>query len=88
MQPKDLPSPSRRKATRKRVIQTILRSVLTIGCITSYLCSGHTGIYHAQRVGHSKHHGGPPEELRIADVPQFRKKQQTQHVSATKDDHS
>jgi len=62
--------------------------VLTIGCITSYLCSGHTGIYHAQRVGHSKHNGGPPEELRIADVPQFRKKQQTQHVSATKDDHS
>ena len=59
-----------------------------IGCITSYLCSGHTGIYHAQRVGHSKHHGGPPKELRIADVPQFCKKQQTQHVSATKDDHS
>ncbi|MNQ93607.1 hypothetical protein D3C85_1090850 [compost metagenome] len=26
-----------------------------ISCIASYPVSGHTGIYHAQRVGHSKH---------------------------------
>jgi len=47
-----------------------------IGCITAYLFSGHTGIYHAQRVGHSKHHkhrNTVPEELRIADLAHFRK---------------
>ena len=26
-----------------------------IACIVSYLCSGHSGIYHAQRIGSSKH---------------------------------
>ncbi|MCS4251335.1 MULTISPECIES: voltage-gated chloride channel family protein [unclassified Pseudomonas] len=26
-----------------------------IACIASYLVSGHTGIYHAQRIGHAKH---------------------------------
>lgn len=26
-----------------------------IACIASYLVSGRTGIYHAQRMGHSKH---------------------------------
>ncbi|MFC7577823.1 voltage-gated chloride channel family protein [Xanthomonas fragariae] len=26
-----------------------------LGCITAYLFSGHTGIYHAQRIGHGKH---------------------------------
>ncbi|MEN7531709.1 voltage-gated chloride channel family protein [Cupriavidus sp. DL-D2] len=47
-----------------------------IGCITAYLFSGHTGIYHAQRVGHSKHskhRSTVPEELRIADLAHFRK---------------
>jgi len=46
-----------------------------IACIASYLASGHAGIYHAQRVGHSKqrpHRRTLPEELRIADVAQFR----------------
>lgn len=45
-----------------------------IGCVTAYLFSGHTGIYHAQRVGHSKHRKhqlAVPEELRIADLAQF-----------------
>lgn len=47
-----------------------------VGCITAYLFSGHTGIYHAQRVGHSKHskhRNAVPEELRIADLAHFRK---------------
>lgn len=47
-----------------------------VGCITAYLFSGHTGIYHAQRVGHSKHgrhRGTVPEGLRIADLAHFRK---------------
>ena len=29
-----------------------------VGCVTAYLFSGHTGIYHAQRVGHGKPHRG------------------------------
>jgi H+/Cl- antiporter ClcA len=29
-----------------------------LACVVSYLFSGHTGIYHAQRIGHAKH--GPP----------------------------
>ncbi len=47
-----------------------------VGCITAYLFSGHTGIYHAQRVGHSKHskhRNTVPEELRIADLAHFRR---------------
>ncbi|MEA9980074.1 voltage-gated chloride channel protein, partial [Pseudomonas sp. RTS4] len=44
-----------------------------IACIASYLFSGHTGIYHAQRLGHSKHRRTLPEELRLADIKQFRK---------------
>lgn len=47
-----------------------------VGCITAYLFSGHTGIYHAQRVGHSKHskhRNAVPEELRISDLAHFRK---------------
>ncbi|WP_459018237.1 voltage-gated chloride channel family protein [Stenotrophomonas sp. PSU_St142] len=52
-----------------------------IGCITPYLFSGHTGIYHAQRVGHSKHskhRSTVPEELRIADLAHFRKQKNGQ----------
>lgn len=40
-----------------------------IACIVSYLCSGHTGIYRAQRVGSSKHTALEHEEgLSIAAV--------------------
>lgn len=46
-----------------------------IACIASYLVSGHTGIYHAQRVGYSMHRQALPEDLRIADIAQFRRKQ-------------
>lgn len=42
-----------------------------IACIASYLVSGHTGIYHAQRVGHSKHHRPLPEEIRLSDIKQY-----------------
>lgn len=55
-----------------------------IGCITAYLFSGHTGIYHAQRVGHSKHskhRRTVPEELRIADLAHFRKQKHAEHVN-------
>uniref|UniRef100_UPI00036DEA0F voltage-gated chloride channel family protein n=1 Tax=Pseudomonas asplenii TaxID=53407 RepID=UPI00036DEA0F len=43
-----------------------------IACIASYLVSGHTGIYNAQRVGHSKHRGDLPEDLRLGEVKQYR----------------
>lgn len=46
-----------------------------IACVTSYLVSGHTGIYQAQRVGHSKHRRSLPEELRLADIPTFKAQQ-------------
>lgn len=47
-----------------------------IGCITAYLLSGHTGIYHAQRVGRSKYRGSIPEGLRISDLARLRKEEQ------------
>lgn len=43
-----------------------------IACVLAYLCSGHTGIYRAQRVGHGKH-GEVPEGTRLADLPAWRK---------------
>ncbi|WP_240493509.1 voltage-gated chloride channel family protein [Pandoraea sp. ISTKB] len=43
-----------------------------LACVLAYLCSGHTGIYRAQRVGHSKH-GPVPEGTRLADVPAWRR---------------
>ncbi|WP_345248927.1 voltage-gated chloride channel family protein [Pigmentiphaga soli] len=52
-----------------------------IGCITAYLFSGHTGIYHAQRVGHSKHRRHRmvvPEGLRIADLAHFLRQRREQ----------
>jgi PII-like signaling protein len=44
-----------------------------IACVVSYLFSGHTGIYHAQRVGRSKHPGSTAEEgLSLAMVVKAR----------------
>jgi len=39
-----------------------------IACVVSYLFSGHTGIYRAQRVGHAKH-PPIPEDMKLAEVP-------------------
>jgi H+/Cl- antiporter ClcA len=43
-----------------------------LACVISYLFSGHTGIYRAQRVGHAKH---PllPTGMRLADMPAWRR---------------
>ncbi len=38
-----------------------------IACVISYLFSGHTGIYRAQRVGHAKHRQ-VPEGIRLGDI--------------------
>jgi H+/Cl- antiporter ClcA len=44
-----------------------------IACVISYLFSGHTGIYHAQRVGRSKHLSVETEEgLSLALVAKMR----------------
>lgn len=47
-----------------------------IGCFTAYLFSGHTGIYHAQRLEHSKNHRYvySPPDVRVADLSISRKK--------------
>jgi H+/Cl- antiporter ClcA len=37
-----------------------------IGCVTAYLFSGHTGIYHAQRVGRSKRPKAPAASAALA----------------------
>jgi H+/Cl- antiporter ClcA len=50
-----------------------------IGCVVSYLCSGHTGIYRAQRIGWGKYRtlpgsgmDGPPPGTRLADLTNWR----------------
>lgn len=42
-----------------------------IGCFTAYLFSGHTGIYHAQRLEHSKNHHYvySASQVRISELP-------------------
>ncbi|MDR0278616.1 MAG: voltage-gated chloride channel family protein [Paucimonas sp.] len=46
-----------------------------IACIASYLVSGHTGIYQAQRVGQSKHRHALPENIRLSEIRVFQGKQ-------------
>lgn len=46
-----------------------------IACVASYLFSGHTGIYHAQRLGRAKHLRHLPEDLRLSDLPAYRRRQ-------------
>lgn len=43
-----------------------------LACVVSYLFSGHTGIYRAQRVGHPKH-ALFPLGTRLADIPALRR---------------
>ncbi|OWT80297.1 MULTISPECIES: voltage-gated chloride channel family protein [unclassified Achromobacter] len=45
-----------------------------IGCATAFLFSGHTGIYHAQRIGngkHRRHRIAVPEHVRLGEVAAF-----------------
>lgn len=46
-----------------------------VACVISYLFSGHTGIYRAQRVGLSKHRH-VPEGLKLGEVPDYRRNAQ------------
>ncbi|MBV8470836.1 MAG: voltage-gated chloride channel family protein [Burkholderiaceae bacterium] len=43
-----------------------------LACVVSYLCSGHTGIYSAQRVGHAKHRHAP-EGITLSELAAYRK---------------
>jgi H+/Cl- antiporter ClcA len=43
-----------------------------IACVVSYLFSGHTGIYRAQRIGQSKHLF-LPEGIRLSEIPAIRR---------------
>lgn len=43
-----------------------------IACVVSYLFSGHTGIYRAQRIGHAKRIS-IPEGLRLSEIHAFRR---------------
>ena len=44
-----------------------------LACVVSYLFSGHTGIYKAQRIGHAKHHRHIPEGIKVGEFPLYRK---------------
>jgi H+/Cl- antiporter ClcA len=44
-----------------------------IACVVSYLFSGHTGIYRAQRIGHAKHHRHVPPDMRLGELPTYRR---------------
>jgi H+/Cl- antiporter ClcA len=44
-----------------------------LACVSSYLFSGHTGIYKAQRIGQAKHHD-VPEGLRLDEVSDFQRR--------------
>lgn len=44
-----------------------------IACVISYLFSGHTGIYKAQRVGQAKHRH-VPEGMKLGEVPAYRRR--------------
>lgn len=45
-----------------------------LACTVSYLCSGATGIYRSQRIGHAKH-GQAPEGLKLSELSAHRQAQ-------------
>ncbi len=57
-----------------------------IACVLSYLFSGHAGIYHAQRVGRSKHPSHVAEEgLSLALVAKMREAPQQDYTAGVND---
>ena len=53
-------------------------SFAAIACVVSYLFSGHSGIYNAQRVGHAKHRP-MPEGMKLGEMRAYRKKLRQKH---------
>ena len=45
--------------------------IAALACVVSYLFSGHTGIYHAQRVGRGKHRRWP-KGIRLGELKSYR----------------
>lgn len=52
-----------------------------LACVVSYLFSGHTGIYRAQRIGQAKHRHAP-EGIRLGELPAYRKAQHRAKIDA------
>lgn len=52
-----------------------------LACVTSYLFSGHTGIYKSQRIGRGKHLD-VPEGIKIGQVPDYKRQQLESSASA------
>ncbi|WP_036168684.1 voltage-gated chloride channel family protein [Massilia sp. 9096] len=52
-----------------------------LACVVSYLFSGHTGIYRAQRIGRAKHHRDLPDGLRLSELPAYRARSRTHRAS-------
>lgn len=52
-----------------------------LACVVSYLCSGHTGIYRSQRIGHPKHQH-VPEGLKLGEVAELRKQARSHSASS------
>ncbi|WP_075257367.1 voltage-gated chloride channel family protein [Herbaspirillum camelliae] len=50
-----------------------------VACVVAYLFSGHTGIYHAQRIGHSKHRP-LPEGMKISELNAYKAKLKQEHL--------
>jgi len=57
-----------------------------IACVVSYLFSGHTGIYRAQRIGHAKHHRHVPEGLKLGEFSGYRQRQKVKTDQTDKSD--
>ncbi|MBV8618162.1 MAG: voltage-gated chloride channel family protein [Curvibacter sp.] len=56
-----------------------------LACTASYLFSGHTGIYSAQRIGHAKHRQ-LPAGLRLGEIMAGRRRLAAPEAGATSDD--
>lgn len=57
-----------------------------IACVVSYMCSGHAGIYHAQRLGRAKHVRHLPEDLRLGEMRAYRKEGDKRNVNGQASD--
>jgi H+/Cl- antiporter ClcA len=55
-----------------------------VGCVVSYLFSGHTGIYRSQRIGQGKHgrQGAAPEGMRLGELGAWRRQARERADSA------
>ena len=55
-----------------------------LACVVSYLFSGHTGIYRAQRIGRSKHRY-LPEDMKLGEVEAYQRKRHEAQADSSSD---